>query len=264
MNWTFASFLTLIFLITNGTIYGQYGEAIRSARPGASFGAYTTGAKVFQVQSGIAYDWKSSQSSDAEGNGFGLLISNRYGITETFEARLAFSFRRDVLTEAGLEEKFGGLNLINVGFRWNVIDGKGSGPALSFQQDFRLNTITSEVYRLSNLAPRTLLLYSMPLTSWLGLTTNLGLTWDGESPEPRGYYTLNLGFPVANKISGFVEVYGVTNDQVFGVNFDTGMGFLVNSDLLLDLSIGFVSLTDEGGAYFVDSGVSWRFTKREL
>jgi hypothetical protein len=238
----------------------QYLENIHTARPGASFGAYTTGARVFQVQTGFTYDWKSQKDSENTGNGIGYLLTFRYGVTETFEARASFGARRDNVVVDGVEDDFGGLDLINLGFRWNVIDGKDSGPALSFQQDFRLNAGTSEVYRLSNLAPRTLLLYSMPLTSWLGLTTNLGLVWDGENPGPFGYYTFNLGFPVANKVSGFVELFGNINDNRFGASFDTGVGYLVNNDLQLDLSVGFVSLFENTAtAYFVDGGVSWRF-----
>jgi len=259
MLWIKSSVFFLFVLALSATsVKAQYLENIHSARPGASFGAYTTGARVFQVQTGFAYDWKSQQDSDNTGNGIGYLLSLRYGVTETFEVRAAFGARRDKVVVNGVDDDFGGLDLINLGFRWNVIDGQGSGPALSFQQDFRLNTGTSEVYRLSNLAPRTLLLYSMPLTSWLGLTTNLGLVWDGEQPGPFGYYTFNLGFPVANKVSGFVELFGNINDDVFGASFDTGVAYLINNDLQLDLSIGFVSLFEDSGAYFVDAGVSWR------
>jgi hypothetical protein len=40
----------------NECVYGQYNTTIRWARPGQSFGPFTTGKNILQIQTGITYD----------------------------------------------------------------------------------------------------------------------------------------------------------------------------------------------------------------
>ena len=229
-----------------------------TARPGASFLPYTTGKNVFQLQTGVFVDWFKDNELD-RGNGFGSFSTLRYGPTERFEVRASFGFRGDRITNQSSESSYGGINVLSAGLKWNVIDGKGSGPALAFQQEFLFNVGTSEEYRITHIAPSTLLLFNMPLTSWLSLTTNLGVIWNGESAKARGYYTFNLAFPLFGKLGGFVELFSFTNDDFFGTSFDTGLAYLINNNFQLDLSYGLVGLADGNDAHFVDGGISWRF-----
>ena len=106
-------------------------------------------------------------ASGFESTALSYALSLRYGITEPFEVRTALVYRGVTDKFSGTESKSNGLAFWNVGFQWNVIDGKGSGPALAFQNDFQLNGVGAPAFRTSDLSARTLLLFATPLTSWL-------------------------------------------------------------------------------------------------
>jgi len=78
--------LIIAALFISTQIFAQYGETIRTGRPGQAIGCFTTGAKVFQVQSGITID-KTNFDAPINGNQSVFQSSTviRYGITETFE-----------------------------------------------------------------------------------------------------------------------------------------------------------------------------------
>jgi len=85
------SFLFLLFSLAAVQAYSQYSEQIRTARPGASLGPFTTGKNIFQIQSGITNS-NSDFGGGAELNVWRQFNSLRYGILETFEIRSAFGF----------------------------------------------------------------------------------------------------------------------------------------------------------------------------
>ncbi len=233
----------------------QTSETIVSSRPGATFTAYTTGQKVFQIQTGVLYS--SDNDTNYESSAFNYVLSGRYGITESFEIRSTMILRSESTTSSGIENSVGGVGLWDIGFRWNIIDGKGSGPALGIQNEFRINNIGPSEFKTDNLTSQTILLFSAPINSWLGFSANLGASWYGDTGSPLGLYTVNFAFPISNKIGGFVEMFGSFSDEELGTSFDTGISYLINNNLQLDFSIGIV---DRIQTNFVDAGLSWRIS----
>jgi hypothetical protein len=72
---------------------------------------------------------------------------------------------------------------------------------------------------------------------------------------------VNVGFSLGDKWSSFIETYGGVINGDFTIFFDTGLAYLVNNDLQLDLSGGY-GKNDGFAATFVDFGVSWRTKRR--
>lgn len=65
-------------------------------------------------------------------------------------------------------------------------------------------------------------------------------------------------FAVGDKWAVLAENYGEIEDSDFDTQFDTGLAYLVNNDLQLDLGMGY-GKNDEATDYFVDAGISIRF-----
>lgn len=103
-----------------------------------------------------------------------------------------------------------------------------------------------------------MLAHSQNLTEALALTTNFGVSWDGNSGDVTGIYIINFSFPLSAQIGAFVEAYANSSDGDFDVSFDTGITYLVNNNLQLDMSGGY-GKNDGLSEFFVDAGVSWRF-----
>ncbi len=249
----------ILFLILTQSVQAQYSETIVSSRPGVSFTPYTTGGKVFQIQTGFIYN--GDKDDNYESSAFNYVLLGRYGITENFEIRSTMILRSESTTSSGIENSTGGLNLWDIGMRWNIINGKGTGAALGIQAEFRINNVGPLEYKTDNLTSQTILLFSIPINSWLGFTTNLGASWYQDTGSPAGIYTLNFAFPFSNKIGGFIEMFGTFSNGELGTSFDTGIGYLVTKNLQLDLSFGIV---DRIQTNFIDLGLSWRLVPKNI
>jgi len=236
----------------------QTSEVIRSSRPGQSFTPFSVGKNVFQIQSGVNFNGFDETNSNEDGNGVFFVALARYGITETIEIRSEFQFNRDQTNMGADKEVLDGFSAWNIGMRFNVLNPEDvSKPALGFQVDLSINSISSD-FNPDHITPRILLLHSQALNPWLGLTTNWGVAWNGNDATPRGFYTVAFTFAVGDKWAVLAENYGEIEDSDFDTQFDTGLAYLVNNDLQLDLGMGY-GKNDEATDYFVDAGISIRF-----
>jgi hypothetical protein len=121
-----------------------------------------------------------------------------------------------------------------------------------------------EDYKAANLAPRIMLIHAQKLTDKLGLTTNWVVAWTGNNTDPAFNYTLNLSFPLGEKLGSFIENYGTVFYGDFDNKWDTGLSYLINDNFLLDMSVGY-GKNDGVSSWFADAGVSWRikFAERQ-
>lgn len=233
----------------------QFNETIRTGRPGQAIGAFTVGHKIFQVQSGFDY-FKSSTSSSNFAEGFLNNTVMRFGLTEPFEISALVEYKTETITANGLKSEANGLSALDVGMRYHIFTGKGLIPNIGFQLRTRL-PVLSEAYEIKDLAPRFILVTSQKLSDTFTLITNLGAAWNGNDSSPRGTYVVNLSFPFNNSFGAFLETYGGLQNGIGTINFDTGLAWLINPDLQIDIYSGYGS--NQGVQdFFLSLGVSWR------
>ncbi len=250
-------FLCIILIFISDHAIAQYNVTIRSARPGQAFGPFTTGKKIFQIQTGVNFNQFKVSDMTTDGTGFNYLMSLRYGITETIEVRSAFKINYDKSTTQGEEIKASGLSAMVVGIRFNILDNAGTyKPSLGFQANINLNVLSDD-FNPGYPLPAMLLLHNQKLADWLIMTTNWGIFWSGDEVAAKGLYTINLSFPISKRVGGFIENYGFLSNRNIDTFFDTGVDYLITNDLLVDLSIGY-SKNNGIDEYFIDFGVSWR------
>ena len=249
--------LFILLFATGFQAYAQYNETIRSARPGQSFGPFTTGKSIFQVQTGFNINQIRYSDENLNEHGFNYLMSLRYGITETIEIRYAFRINRNKISVEDEELIANGLSAMVLGMRFNILNNAGTyKPSIGFQANVNLNVLSPE-FNPDNPEPALLLLHNQKLTHWLKLTTNWGIIWNGNNADAIGLYTINFSFPISNRIGGFIENYGDISNRNLSTFFDTGIDYLINNDLLLDLSVGYGKNRGVVVSY-IDFGVSWR------
>lgn len=246
-----------ITLLLSSSAFAQYNETIRTARPGQAFGPFTTGKYVFQVQTGLTYSGFDDGNFDQEGNSTDYFLALRYGLLENFELRSAFGINSSETTLGDNSTiDASGLSAWIVGIRYNIVSGEGYKPSFGFQTDLRLNWV-GEDYKSQDLAPRFMLIHSQQLSETFGLTTNWALSWNGNDNSTTGTYVINISFPISEKLGSFIENYGSISNGELTNRWDTGLGYLVNNDLLLDCSVGY-GKNDGLSDWFIDAGFSWR------
>lgn len=247
----------LLLFSCSAAVLAQSSDLIRSSRPGQSFTPYTVGKGTFQIQSGINFNG-FEESATTDGNGLFFIALGRYGISETIEVRTEFQINRDKVVTAGEDEVFSGLSAWSIGMRFNILNPEDvKKPALGFQFDLNLNAASSD-FKSEYIAPKIILLHSQALSAKLGLTTNWGVAWNGNNASPRGFYTLAFTYALNDQWALLLENYGEVADSDFDTRFDTGIAYLLNNDLQLDLGAGY-GKNDGASDYFIDAGVSVRF-----
>ena len=173
----------------------------------------------------------------------------RFGLVENLELRLAFAYDRTDIKDSDVH--FQGMGDLQLGLKYRIAQGKVEFAYLGHvvlptgHDDFT-NGTTGFVNRI---------LISHDLSETVSIGYNLGFNYfDAENHGLT--YTCSVGLPLADKLGFFIEVYGDwPTFDAFLVNADTGVTYLLESNLQLDLSFG-LGLTEEFN--FVSAGVSWR------
>ena len=253
----------LFYFLVFSMARAQYSETIQSSRPGASDVPFTTGKKVFQIQTGVSYTDTRNSLSKTDRFGINYSFLARYGLFERFELRTGLIWRAERIHLDGQEGNLGGLAFWNLGFRINVINGHGTSPSFGIESDIRFPHVGAPEYQIEKAAPRLFLLFNTPLIGKISFTTNLGLVWEELGKDPFASFTLNLSAPISSKASIFIESFGNIFLKLEGFNFDGGFAYLANDNLQFDLSVAYLGINSESKGWWVDMGVSWRIRLKD-
>ena len=249
--------LPLLLLFISTLSLAQYTETIATDRPGQAIGANSLGAKVFQIQSGVAYNAIEEDGFKLATTAFASVF--RYGLLERLDLNAAFVWQNDVLSGPSISSSITGVSNTEVGLRYSITDNKGWVPAIGIQGKLLLKLQDKEYQRM-DLGTNFVVATNNTLIKSLSLTTNWGMLHTGNVGDAQFSYVVNLGYGISDKVGVFIETYGGLND--FTANFDTGLSYLINKDLLIDLSTGWQG-QDGVSNWFVDAGLSWRFDWRD-
>ncbi|NNC83304.1 MAG: transporter [Flavobacteriales bacterium] len=240
-------FLTLLsILLLPQALEAQTAETIRTGRPGQSIGAFSLGDGLFQIQSGVYYNPVEFDGFDQTIYGNNTVL--RYGITELFEISGVFDqveFRSDEIADMSRTS-------IQLGGRYHLLDQQGIIPNVALQSRLSFSDLSDAQVGTVSILSTTINV----LDNYTFFTNWKMITMDGVD-EAAYAYTVNLSRSLSDRIGVFVEMYGSLSD--FSSNFDTGLGYLVNDDLQLDISFG---IQDQDGVQdrYIDAGISWRIT----
>lgn len=268
----------LIFLIglTSASLYGQAPENIASDRPGNAYTSTTVGKGVIQGQDGLEFLRAKNEFEIPQLDGsllnsrfisesFAFTNYYRFGLSEKSELNAIIDYRysesRIDNEQPSITNYASGISKIGLGFRQNILTEKGNAPALGVLLNANFNGLLNE-YRSSNPDGFLLILAQKQLSNIFSFTANLGFNYGdflNEGDFIDAYlYTLNLGYSITPKLSGYVEGYGqITNGEIADF-YDTGLGYLINRNLQLDLYGGIYSEGDYI-EYFLSAGLSFRF-----
>lgn len=240
------SLFILVSLFTNQA-FSTVSKTIQTGRPGQSIGAGVVGENVFQIQSGVELNKAEIEDQSVEN-----FIQNnvlRFGVSEKFELSAVL----DIANFDNTELKTGNLQ---VGGRVSLIsEAKGIIPQLVFQT--RAQLVDSDGYKNSAIPFVSILSAVHDLNNFGSMTSNLVMSKTEDDNLELGGGTLSWGKNYDEKLSYFVEYYANKSENDWLNYWDTGVGYLVNNDLLIDASVGF-DLEDDMEYQFVSLGFSWR------
>lgn len=251
---------TMALALVVFTAQAQYGESIRSGRPGQAIGPFTVGKGIFQQQSGV--DWNSYTGDGVDYQFTSYVLNNvfRYGIGERTELGMGVDFQSASEELIGTEFTSSGISAFSIRARRNLLVGEGFKPSIGLQANLGLPYLSDD-FKRDYIAPKLILVTGQNITDKLGLTTNSGVAWNGFNDTRTYFYVLNLSYSITSKFGVFAENYGTIVSGNFDTKFDGGFDYFINNDLKLDLTAGY-DKNEFVNEFFVSLGVSWR-TKRK-
>lgn len=256
--------LFIVCLLAQNILWAQFSSTVRSARPGQSLDPFSVGKGVYQWQNGFYSSGINQAEADFQQRSWSNRAVFRVGLTERLEINGAWNYQSKVQRFPNDTLHRNGIAQNAVGVRVALQEARGMLPALGAQIGLQFPALSS-AYRNAYIAPIMVLIGSGQFSERLGYTFNLGMSYDGQGPKPRGLYTLNLAYSFAERWSVFVENYGNFTDLQFETGWNGGLAYLLHPNLQLDFYGGAGCNTLDGilqEDYFLSLGFTWRFHKR--
>lgn len=245
-----------VFLCSFPLAFSQRQQKIDSDRPGQSISPLTVGKQVLQVQTGFNY-FNKDFSDNLTVNSYSNITNVRFGILESLELNSALGFRINANNYKDTKSNIisSGVYGLRLGARFNILNEKGLTPKVAVNGELII-ALRNSVYSFIKNGYELKLSVRQPLTDKLSLTSNVGIFDNPIFPILFYPYTLNVSFSFNDELFAFAEIYGLLNKEVT-VNYNGGMGYYLNKDLLLDLSL--VKVTDDVlNNWFIEVGASYR------
>lgn len=245
---------SILLTIISNSLFGQSSEVIRSDRPGQANSPFSIGKSVFQTQTGIDYHTES----------IGTTVSNwlapntvlRFGISKTIDLNSTIEYRFQETTRADTTNSSKGFSSVAVGARIHLYEGKPKQPKIGAQINMLLPN-KSNAFKQKTLNPAFKLIIGQSLGSRFSYLINLGSNYDVSANSFNHSYIINIGYTINKSLSTFIENYGFINGTNHINKWDTGLAYIVNNNLQLDIYGGYYKLGNRQDS-FISMGFSWR------
>jgi Putative MetA-pathway of phenol degradation len=245
-------FISALFFSYLTTIKSQTIDPIATDRPDQTECPFIVPKGFIQAENGLVYEKINATNS--------VMVHPstlwKYGISENLEFRLI----TEIISEKALNlPKTIGLTPITIGFKTKIANENGLLPLVSFIGHLGIPNWASSEFQTNYFAPSFRFTMQHTLSEKFTLAYNLGAEWDGETPHTTFIYTLTSGFSITQKLGAYIEFYGFApQQQKADHRFDGGLTYLINPNIMMDISGGF-GLTENAPINYLSFGFSYRF-----
>lgn len=188
--------------------------------------------KYFQMETGF-----NIQSQNKEMSFVYPTILWKVGIFKSTELR--------VITDvSSIKDSIGkykvGLAPIQIGFKTAICEEQKARPKISFIAHMEVPYLSTKNQRTKYFAPNFRFALEHTLKENISLGYNLGMDWNGDSPNPSFIYTLVNGFNLTDKWYMYYEFFGdIPIKEKSTHTFDAGVAYLIKNNMQIDVSGGF-------------------------
>jgi Putative MetA-pathway of phenol degradation len=248
--------ISAFILVSMTVLKSQNLAPIATDRPDQTECPFIVPKGFLQAENGLVYEKTNPTSSVMVHPS----ILWKYGISGNFEFRLV----TEIISEKTVNQPITiGLTPITIGFKTKIAEEKGLLPLVSFIGHLDVPNWASKEFQTSYFAPSFRFTMQHTLSEKLILAYNLGAEWDGETPQTTFIYTLTSGYSISEKLGVYLEFYGFApREQVPDHRFDGGLTYLINSNIMVDISGGF-GISENAPINYLSLGFSYRFKIRK-
>ena len=227
--------IVAISIFTFITFFSHSQNNISASRPGQCIASSTVNKGTLQLQTGVQFDFGIVRELEVP------TTMLRYGLFNGFEIRLYEQLIKFPTSKLAFDNPEFSL-LINLTKGNKLIPEMAISPHVGY--DFVNNNMTTGV----------ILSGSNSLSDKFGYSFNLAANYQ---TDVVGYYALAFNYTY-KKTTYFIETFG--NMVPNGLRFDAGFGYLLNTNIQLDLYGG----TDANlTSYFLSTGICARLIQKK-
>lgn len=231
-------------------LYGQQLPSIRTDRPDQTESPSTVLRNHLQIETGISFE-KTDDESDFYTY---PTILVRCGVTDNLELRLILNN----ITSHVRGVTYSGITPVTAGFKVKLTEEKGILPMLSFLGYLTIPDLASKNLKATWYATSFKIAMQNTLSQKISIGYNVGIEWDGETPQPTFIYSLSTGYSITEKIASFIELYGFLLQRSTGNHrMDAGFSYLLKNNMMIDISAG-LGINKYAPANFIAAGYSIR------
>jgi hypothetical protein len=246
----------LICLMNYCALNAQFNETIRSDRPGQANGPFAVGKSVFQTQTGIDFNSQYLRNSNTEYQWISPNTVIRFGINKTIDFNTNLEYRFQETRISDMATSFNGFTSVSLGARIHIYEGKPKHPKIGAQVSMSMPNRSVE-FEQKALNPALKIIIGQSLNNKFSYLINWGFNYDVRSESFSHNYVANIGYTISKSFNTFIENYGSISGAIHVNKWDTGLAYMANSNLQLDIYGGFYKFGDRQDA-FVSAGISWR------
>jgi hypothetical protein len=249
--------IVLVFFITNFANNGIFAQnnPIQIDRPDQTECPFIVPEQYLQFESGFLLENENKETKNIEVPS----LLWKYGFTKKLELRMITEF----ISNDNFRKKSFGLMPLTIGFKVHICEEKGIMPMVSFIGHLTTAMFASKKFQQQFSAPSFRFTLQNTVTKKITIGYNLGMEWNGKNALPTYIYTLTTGISLTEKISGYIEMYGFASNKLNADNrLDGGITYLINNDLIIDLSGGF-GLSQVSPKNYIAFGISYRYKSKK-
>lgn len=233
-------------------------DVIKTDRPTQTYSPSVLGKGAAIVETGFFFETTKLDNGDkSKLNDYGTTFI-RLGTGANIEFQIATSYSTFDPGDGG--HKISGLSPIKLGSKIHIATEKGGWPEVAFIGNILLPWIGEEEFRPEYITPDFRFIFLHTLSDRFILAYNLGMEWNGSTPNGAFVYTLVLGASLMENLGGFIEIYGNTPEgQRAQHAFDLGLAYLLSPYFQIDVSYG--NNYSGVNSSFINFGAAWQFAR---
>ena len=231
-------------------------QALVTDRPDATESSSVVGTGVFQLETGFLFVEEDSTDTLES---FGTLL--RIGLSNHFEARIAWDGHIDI-GSSGPD----GIGDAELGFKYFLQKEDGTRPEAALIVHTSV-PVGDDAFTTDASDPSFLLSFAHTTSESTSLGYNIGASLEtmedgfgGETTLASLDYSMAFGFDVAERVGGYIEIFGSQGLSADGdpIHLDGGFTYLLDDDTQFDFFVG-AGLNDDAPDWFVGIGFAKRW-----
>jgi hypothetical protein len=249
--------LVLLFACFVSLVVKAQIPKMETDRPGQSVTPHITLKNALQFETGLSGQYGKIDGQEHDEFLYPTALV-KYGLAKKAELFMLIKMEGDYDFTPAKHKTGGGLQPLQLGIKYNLVDEKGALPKTAVIATAALPKIASPDFKSDFVATTFILAMENSFSKKFSLTYNAGIQWEPADVHALYLYTLTPQFEISDRLTVFGELYGfISTIESADHRLNAGLSYRIVPNLQVDFSGG-IGITKTSPDSFVEAGFSFR------